>query len=204
MTTAVQPQREPQLLDQTVVLIGGSAGIGLATARLARAEGAQVIVTGRDPGRLQRAADELEARSSAAFDAADPTALEQFLDGLPQPVDHILVTAGRPYYGPLADIDVAQAQRSFDEHLWLALRIARAAPATVRPGGTLFLYGPYKRDGVHTAPSNEAFDASLKSRDPSWGIRDMAEVAAEAAKHGFALDEIVPMPANNFSLIFRR
>ena len=65
-------------------------------------------------------------------------------------------------------------------------------------------YGPYAVDGEHTAPSNAAFDASLKSRDPRWGVRDVADVAACAREHGLLLEERVPMPANNFSLVFRR
>jgi len=66
------------------------------------------------------------------------------------------------------------------------------------------LYGPYRRGGAHTAPSNEAFDADLRARDPSWGVRDLEAVADAAAEEGFTLDEIVPMPANNFTLVFRR
>src|SRR4051812_13783523 len=84
--------REPRLLGQTVVVIGGSTGIGLETARLARAEGAEVILTGRNPERLQHAALELGALSSAAFDATDFNRLAQFFDELPTPVDHVLVT----------------------------------------------------------------------------------------------------------------
>ncbi len=75
-TTTVPIRREPELLGQTVVVIGGSAGIGLETARRARAEGARVILTGRNQERLQRAAGELEAMSTAAFDANDPAQLE--------------------------------------------------------------------------------------------------------------------------------
>ena len=101
-TTASPTQREPELLGQTVVVIGGSAGIGLETARRARAEGANVILTGRNPERLQRAASELGALSTAAFDATDPAALERFFRDLPTTIDHVMVTAGRPYYGRLA------------------------------------------------------------------------------------------------------
>jgi NAD(P)-dependent dehydrogenase (short-subunit alcohol dehydrogenase family) len=72
-------QREPQLTGQTVVLLGGSAGIGLETARLARAEGADVVLVGRDRERLKRAAREVEAKSAAAFDATDPEALRETL-----------------------------------------------------------------------------------------------------------------------------
>jgi NAD(P)-dependent dehydrogenase (short-subunit alcohol dehydrogenase family) len=144
MTTepAVRPtEREPELRGQTVVLIGGSAGIGLATARRARAEGADVILTGRDQSRLERAAQETGAQRSAAFDAADPERLARFFDDLPTPIDHVMVTAGRPYYAPLADFDFAQARRDVDEHLWLALHLAREAAGKVRPGGTLLFMG---------------------------------------------------------------
>jgi len=134
-------QREPGLPGQTVVVIGGSAGIGLETARRARAEGASVVLTGRNPGRLERAAAELGALRSAAFDATDPAALERFFRDLPKPIDHVMVTAGRPYYGRLADIDVEQARRSLDEHLWLPINVARHAVGTVRPGGTLLFVG---------------------------------------------------------------
>jgi NAD(P)-dependent dehydrogenase (short-subunit alcohol dehydrogenase family) len=129
------------LAGQTVVVIGGSAGIGLATARRARAEGADVIVTGRNPERLEQAARELGARSSAAFDAADPDRLAEFLGDLPTPIDHVMVTAGGPYYAPLAEIDFAQARRAMDEHFWLAVHLARAAVGAVRPGGTLLFMG---------------------------------------------------------------
>lgn len=71
-------------------------------------------------------------------------------------------------------------------------------------GGLVFLYGPYRRNGQHTAPSNAEFDASLKSRDPAWGVRDLDEVAAVASIHGFRLVRVVPMPANNLSVMFRR
>jgi NAD(P)-dependent dehydrogenase (short-subunit alcohol dehydrogenase family) len=141
--TAVTPaQREPELLGQTVVVIGGSSGIGLETARRARAEGADVVLTGRDPERLQRAAVELDARSSVTFDATDFARLDRFFQELPEPIDHVMVTAGRPYYARLADMDFEQARRDVDRHLWLALHVARNAAGTVRPAGTvLFISG---------------------------------------------------------------
>ncbi|MCJ9429791.1 DUF938 domain-containing protein [Kordiimonas marina] len=71
-------------------------------------------------------------------------------------------------------------------------------------GGVLFLYGPYRRGGAHTAPSNEAFDAHLKSHDPAWGLRDMEAVTDLATEAGFGTPTIVEMPTNNFSLIFRK
>ena len=108
-TTTVAVRREPELLGQTVVVIGGSAGIGLETARRARAEGARVILTGRNPERLQLAAAELEALSTAAFDANDAAALERFFGSLPATIDHVMVTAGQPHYGRLLDMDLEQA-----------------------------------------------------------------------------------------------
>jgi hypothetical protein len=70
--------------------------------------------------------------------------------------------------------------------------------------GLLYLYGPYRRHGRHTAPSNDAFDSDLRHRNPAWGVRDVEEVAACANENGFAAPQIVEMPANNLSLIFRR
>jgi NAD(P)-dependent dehydrogenase (short-subunit alcohol dehydrogenase family) len=134
-------QREPELLGQTVVAIGGSAGIGLETARRARVEGAKLILTGRNPERLQRAASELDALSTAAFDAMDPAPLERFFGDLPTTIDHVMVTAGRPYYGRLVDMDFEQARRALDSHLLLMLQVARNAAPKVRPGGTLLFMG---------------------------------------------------------------
>jgi len=141
------------LAGQTVVVIGGSAGIGLETARLARAEGAEVVLTARDPERLRRAAGELGARDATPFDAADPGALAAFFDALGEPVDHVMVTAGRPYYAPLSEFDFAQARRDVDEHLWLAIHVAREAVGTVRAGGSLaFMSGTGgRRPGVGMA-----------------------------------------------------
>ena len=140
-TTTFPIQREPELLGQTVVVIGGSAGIGLETARRARAEGAKLILTGRNPERLQRAASELDALSTAAFDATDPASLERFFRDLPATIDHVMVTAGRPHYGRLLDMDFEQARRALDEHLLLMLQVARNAAHKVRPGGTLLFMG---------------------------------------------------------------
>ena len=131
---------EPELLGQTVVVIGGSAGIGFETARRARSEGAKVILTGRNAERLQRAASEVDAVSTAAFDAADPVALDRFFRDLPT-IDHVMVTAGRPYYGRLADMDFAKIRGLIGEHLLLAIYVARYAASKVRPGGTLIFVG---------------------------------------------------------------
>jgi NAD(P)-dependent dehydrogenase (short-subunit alcohol dehydrogenase family) len=133
--------REPELLGQTVVVIGGSAGIGLETARRARAEGARTILTGRDPDRLRQAAGQVDASSSAAFDATDPAALERFFRDLPGPIDHVMVTAGRPTYGRILDMDVAGLRRALEEHILLSVNVARNAAGKVRPGGALLFMG---------------------------------------------------------------
>jgi NAD(P)-dependent dehydrogenase (short-subunit alcohol dehydrogenase family) len=141
-TTAASPiAGRPQLLGQTVVLIGGSAGIGLETARRARSEGADVILTGRDPERLERAARDVDARSTAAFDANDAAALKRFFDGLPDPIDHVLVTAGGPHYVPLLEMDADEVREALGGHVVLGLEVARSARGKMRPGGTLVLMG---------------------------------------------------------------
>jgi NAD(P)-dependent dehydrogenase (short-subunit alcohol dehydrogenase family) len=133
--------REPSLAGQTVVVIGGSAGIGLETARLARAEGADVILTGRNPDRLETAASEVDARSTATFDANELAELEGFFGGLEAPIDHVMVTAGRPYYSPLAAMDFDEARRALHEHLMVMLGVARYTAGTIRPGGSLLFMG---------------------------------------------------------------
>ena len=140
-TSAASGQREPELAGQTVVLIGGSAGIGLATARRARAEGAEVVLTGRNPDRLSQAADEVGAARTAAFDATDAAALAEFFAGQDGPIDHVLVTAGGPAYGPLLEMDSARVRDALSDHIVVGLEVARNAVGKMRPGGTLLLMG---------------------------------------------------------------
>jgi NAD(P)-dependent dehydrogenase (short-subunit alcohol dehydrogenase family) len=140
-TTSVAAQREPELLGQTVVVIGGSAGIGLETARRARAEGADVIITGRNLDRLTQAGQDVGAQRTAAFDANDTAALQGFFADLPAPIDHVMVAAGGPHYGPLLEMDSAQVRDAVSEHLVLALEVARHGAGKMRPGGTLLLVG---------------------------------------------------------------
>jgi hypothetical protein len=88
---------------------------------------------------------------------------------------------------------------------WAAtVGLMRGASRLLAPGAPLYLYGPYRQAGVETAPSNEAFDESLKSRDPDWGLRNLEEVIAEAEANGLGPDRVVPMPANNLSIVLRR
>jgi NAD(P)-dependent dehydrogenase (short-subunit alcohol dehydrogenase family) len=130
-----------ELVGQTVVLIGGSAGIGLETARLARREGAEVVLTGRNAERLEQAAQDVGARSTAAFDATDPAALKGFFDDLPGPIDHVLVTGPGPSYVPLLEMDADQVRDSLAGHVVLGLDVARNAAPKMRPGGALLLMG---------------------------------------------------------------
>ena len=140
-TTTTCIQRAPELLGQTVVVIGGSAGIGLETARRARAEGAGVIITGRNSERLKQAALELDVQRTAAFDANDPASLQSFLRNLPTPIDHIMVTASAPHYAPPLEIPPEEARRGLTEHVLLALQVARGAADKVKPPGSLVFMG---------------------------------------------------------------
>ena len=142
----VETTRQPELTGQSVVVIGGSSGIGLETGRRAHAEGAEVILTGRNPEHLEQAALEVGALKTAAFDATDPDQLAQFFEGLAGPIDHVMVTAGGSYYASVADMDFARVRRAFEEHLVLPMQVARAAAPRMRPGGTLiFMTGTAAR-----------------------------------------------------------
>jgi len=169
----------PTLEGQIVVVVGGSAGIGLETARLARAEGAEVVLTGRDPDRLKQAAAEVDARGTAAFDATDPVRLQGFFADFPGPMDHVLVTAGGPYYGRLADLDLDEARRYVGAEITLPLLLGRAAVGRVRPGGTLL------------------FISGTGARRPAPGliVTTAMSVALPAVIAGLAL-EIAPIRAN--------
>jgi NAD(P)-dependent dehydrogenase (short-subunit alcohol dehydrogenase family) len=133
--------REPALFGQTVVLIGGSAGIGLETARLARVEGADVVLAARNAERLEQAAHEVGAVSTAAFDVNDAPALKRFFDALPKPIDHVLLTGPGPNYSPLLQMTGDQVRREVGDHLALGLEVARNAAPKMKPGGTLLLMG---------------------------------------------------------------
>jgi NAD(P)-dependent dehydrogenase (short-subunit alcohol dehydrogenase family) len=180
MTTApASLHHAPALLtDQTVVVIGGSAGMGLETARRARAEGADVDLVARDPERLRRAVEEIGARSSAALDATDLPRLEAFLNTLPS-LDHLFVTVGGPYYAPLAELDLDRARRSVEEHLWLPLSIARAVQGRLRPGGSLVFVG----------------GTGARRPAPGLALASATTVAMQALAAGLAL-ELAPARVN--------
>jgi NAD(P)-dependent dehydrogenase (short-subunit alcohol dehydrogenase family) len=100
-----------------------------------------VILTARNPEPLQRAASEVDALSTAAFDALNFERLGQFFRDLPTPIDHVLVTGPSPYYAPLADFDIEKARREIEAHLLLPIQVARGVAKKVRPGGTLLFMG---------------------------------------------------------------
>jgi NAD(P)-dependent dehydrogenase (short-subunit alcohol dehydrogenase family) len=169
-TSPAPTNRVPMLRGQTVLVIGGSAGIGLETARLARAEGADLILTGRNADRLQQVGLELGAASIAAFDATDFTRLGRFFAELPGAVDHVLVTGPGPYYAPLAEFEVAKARREIEAHLLMPIEVARHAPGKVRPGGTLRFMGG--TGGRRTAPGF-AMIGALTAAGPAL-VRNLA------------------------------
>jgi NAD(P)-dependent dehydrogenase (short-subunit alcohol dehydrogenase family) len=141
-TTNAAVEREPQLLGQTVVVIGGSAGIGLETARLASREGADIVLTGRNPERLKQAASDVSAQSSAAFDADDPAAVKRFFGELDAPIDHVLVAAyTRRSQGPMLEIPSEEVGNGIGRRVTQVLEIARHAAPKMRPGGVLLLTG---------------------------------------------------------------
>jgi NAD(P)-dependent dehydrogenase (short-subunit alcohol dehydrogenase family) len=138
---ASETRHQQDLLGQTVVVFGGSSGIGLETARLARARGADVVLAARDPNRLQDAAQQVNARSTAALDATDLARLERFFEDLPGPIDHVMVTGPGPYYSTLRDMDFAEASRDIENRLLVTLAVARFGAARMRPPGTLLFIG---------------------------------------------------------------
>jgi NAD(P)-dependent dehydrogenase (short-subunit alcohol dehydrogenase family) len=169
---------EPQLAGQTVVVIGGSSGIGMETARQAGQEGAGVIITGRHADRLKQAAADVGARDTAAFDATDGAALRKFFGDLPGPIDHVMVTGPGPYYAPLAELDHDRAHLDYDHHIWLAVSVAQQAVGRVRPGGTLlFMTG------------------SGESRGPGMSLMAAGTAALPALVANLAL-EIAPIRVN--------
>ncbi|WP_322097126.1 DUF938 domain-containing protein [Pelagibius sp. Alg239-R121] len=123
---------------------------------------------------------------------------------LPLPMD-IDVTASRwmsPDESP-EPVDAVFCANMIHIAPWAAtLGLLSGAARHLKPGGKLCLYGPFKRGGAHTAPSNEAFDHSLRSQNSDWGVRELEVVTEEALKHGFQTPEIIEMPSNNLTLVF--
>lgn len=185
MTGSTPNHDTPDLAGQTVVVIGAGAGIGLATARRVRASGGQVVLVGRTPERLRQAALELEPLSTAAFDATDTDRLAQFFRDLPGTVDHVILTAGSPFYMPLAEMDLAEARRHFSERLAMTLGVALGSRDKVRPGGTLLLVGGTgaRRPGVGMAVAS-ALTAALPALTATLAL-ELAPVRVNLIAAGF-------------------
>ena len=186
MTTTSLIEREPELLGQTVVVIGGSAGIGLETARRARAEGAEADPRRPESGAPPKRREANSARpSTAAFDATDSAALERFFHDLPGPIDHVMVTAGQPYYGRLADMDFAEVRHHIGGHLLLALQVARDAAPKMSPGGTLLFMGGTgaRRPGIGLAIAS-AMTAALPALTANLAL-ELAPVRVNLIAAGF-------------------
>jgi NAD(P)-dependent dehydrogenase (short-subunit alcohol dehydrogenase family) len=139
--TLTTVQSEGKLAGQAVVVIGGTSGIGLETARQARAAGARLFITGRNRERLAQAATEVGAESSATLDVNDAVRLERVFAGLPRQIDHVLISGGGPTYAPIAEMDFDQALHGFEERLIGALRIARLCIGRIPAGGSITLIG---------------------------------------------------------------
>lgn len=106
---------------------------------------------------------------------------------------------------PVAQVDAVLCINMIHISPWEATEALMKGSAALLPaGGPLVLYGPYRQGGSHTAPSNEAFDADLRARNPVWGVRDLEAVVGLAASVGLLLDRVVAMPANNLSVVLRR
>jgi NAD(P)-dependent dehydrogenase (short-subunit alcohol dehydrogenase family) len=178
-------QSRSDLADRTVVVIGASAGIGLEAARQVRADGGRLVLVGRNPERLRQAAMELEPVGTAAFDATDTDRLQRFFQDLPGPVDHVLVTAGGPYYVPLESMDLADARRAFDERIALALGVALYSRDKIRAGGTLLFIGGTggRRPGVGMAVASAA-TAALPALVANLAL-EMAPVRVNLIAAGF-------------------
>lgn len=125
--------------------------------------------------------------------------------GAPNLHPPLFLDAAAPDSWPVERADAVVAINMIHIAPWAATQGLMAGAARVLPeGGLLYLYGPFREPGEPTAPSNIAFDADLRARDPAWGLRDLGEVIALAARHSIKFIETVPMPANNLSVVFRR
>ncbi len=124
--------------------------------------------------------------------------------GLPNLLAPVRLDVTSPSW-PVKRLDAVVCNNMIHISPWAASEgLMAGAGRTLRAGGMLYLYGPYKIDGRHTASSNQEFDTYLRGQNPEWGIRDLGDMRQLAARHGLTLAETVPMPANNLSIIFRR
>jgi SAM-dependent methyltransferase len=165
-----------------------ASGSGEHTVHFARRAGPQVVFQPSDP----------DAPARASIDAWTATS------GLSNILPALALDAAADAW-PIARADVVACINMIHIAPWAStVGLVRGAARVLPPGGLLFLYGPYRRGGSHTAPSNAAFDADLRRRNPAWGVRDLEAVADLASAAGFTPPVIAEMPANNLCLLFRR
>jgi NAD(P)-dependent dehydrogenase (short-subunit alcohol dehydrogenase family) len=176
------------LAGQTILVIGGSSGIGLETARQARVEGADVILTAREANRLHHVGLELGA-SIAAFDATDLQRLGRFFGELPGPIDHVLVSGPGPCYVPQGYRAIEAARSDVGTHLSVPLSVARNAAGDVRPGGTLLFLGT---TGGPAVPGF-TFTAALRAITKSLAL-ELAPIRVNLIAVGFV---DTPLPSSD-------
>jgi NAD(P)-dependent dehydrogenase (short-subunit alcohol dehydrogenase family) len=174
--------RDGALAGQTVLVLGGSSGIGLETARRAREEGADLILTARDPDRLHRVGLELGA-SISAFDLNEPDRLAQFFASLPVPIHHVLVSGAGPHYVSFAELDISKIRRGV-ERIVLSVQIARLAKDTLRPAGSLLLIGGTGGRRPSAGPLIAAVTAAMPAVTRSLAI-ELAPVRVNLIAPGF-------------------
>jgi len=195
---ATARNREPIRAVLTRVLPdGGGVLLELASGS---GEHAAHIAPGLPKGWVWRPSDGDEPSARAAATLLDGVAPER----IERPL--LLDVADRPWPADATDgVRAIVAVNLIHISPWAVTEALMAeAGRVLPPGGIVYLYGPYRRGGRHTADSNAAFDASLRSQNPAWGVRDLDAVVAEAEAHGLILAETVVMPVNNLSVIFRR
>lgn len=175
-------------LPRTGLVLEIASGSGEHTVHFARLAGPPLVFQPTDPSSEARASIDGWTTASKLPNVRPALALDAAADVWPIVHADVVVCINMIHISPWAST------------VGLVHGAARVLPA----GGLLFLYGPYRRDGRHTAPSNDAFDADLRRRNPQWGVRDLEAVAELAAAVGFAAPLVTPMPANNLSLLFRR
>jgi NAD(P)-dependent dehydrogenase (short-subunit alcohol dehydrogenase family) len=173
---------KPRLAGQTVVVLGGSSGIGLETARRARAEGAELILTAREPDRLHRVGLELDA-SISAFDLGAPDRLARFFDNLPGSVDHVFVSGAGPAYVPFAELDLPTIRRGVDR-IVLSVQIAGLAKDVLRPAGSLLLIGGTGGRRPSTGPVVAAVTAAMPALARSLAV-ELAPIRVNVIAPGF-------------------
>jgi len=173
---------EQQLTGQTVLVLGGSAGIGLETARRARDEGADLILTARGPDRLHAIGLELGA-SISAFDLSDTERLTRFFANLPGPVDHVLVSGAGPQYVPFAELDIGKIRHGV-ERIVLSVQIARLAKDAMQPTGSLLLIGGTGGRRPSAGPLISAVTAAMPALARSLAL-ELAPIRVNVVAPGF-------------------